>query len=347
MICFSLFRTVIKILKSLFNCFNLHRNLAKILNYKTNDYDSPHVKVNILLQMYLSDIELPNQEYIVDLKSVLDQAIRILQVKLWKCNSSIILQQNIFFFQAMIDITSNNGWLSCTIRIINIMQMLTQGHWLHESNILSIPHIKKPTLLALKHEISNTEKLRSCNALTIAGIKYASLKYAQVLETALINVYGMRIGVDIMKSIKMIPWIEMNFAVIHVESRNKIFVDLCNIREPIEMISGEEYEFSFCFNRRMGEEKGMLQSPRFPKKKDESWFLCLGTDDELIAVKRVQTQKRMNSSLKIIAPSLLGLYTYCGIKIVFLIYCKTTMLILPLNFQVASITICIYYQIPI
>lgn len=43
-------------------------------------YDSSHVKVSILLQMYLSDYELPNQEYIVDLKSVLDQALRILQV---------------------------------------------------------------------------------------------------------------------------------------------------------------------------------------------------------------------------------------------------------------------------
>lgn len=43
-------------------------------------YDSPHLKVNLLLQMYLNDLELPNQEYIVDLKSVLDQALRILQV---------------------------------------------------------------------------------------------------------------------------------------------------------------------------------------------------------------------------------------------------------------------------
>lgn len=43
-------------------------------------YDSPHLKVNLLLQMYLNDLELPNQEYTVDLKSVLDQALRILQV---------------------------------------------------------------------------------------------------------------------------------------------------------------------------------------------------------------------------------------------------------------------------
>lgn len=71
-------------MQSIFNLLILSsRELAKILNYKVNnEFDSPHVKVSILLQMYLADLELPNQEYIVDLKSVLDQALRILQVNI-------------------------------------------------------------------------------------------------------------------------------------------------------------------------------------------------------------------------------------------------------------------------
>lgn len=58
------------------------RELVKILSFKMNGlmYDSPHLKVNLLLQMYINNMDLPNQEYIVDLKSVLDQALRILQV---------------------------------------------------------------------------------------------------------------------------------------------------------------------------------------------------------------------------------------------------------------------------
>lgn len=67
-----------------FLCEVIFRQLTKILNFDMNGllYDSPHVKVSILLQMYLSDLELPNQEYIVDLKSVLDQSLRILQVRI-------------------------------------------------------------------------------------------------------------------------------------------------------------------------------------------------------------------------------------------------------------------------
>lgn len=65
----------------------LYSDIAKRLNLKLHGeaLDSPHVKVYILLYMYLSDLELPNQEYIVDCKSVLDQALRILQVITTHC----------------------------------------------------------------------------------------------------------------------------------------------------------------------------------------------------------------------------------------------------------------------
>lgn len=42
--------------------------------------DSSHLKVILLIYAYLSDLEMPNQEYIVDAKTVFDQALRILQV---------------------------------------------------------------------------------------------------------------------------------------------------------------------------------------------------------------------------------------------------------------------------
>lgn len=53
----------------------------KLLDFKTTlSPDSSHLKVTVLLYAYLGDVELPNQEYVVDLKSILDQALRILQV---------------------------------------------------------------------------------------------------------------------------------------------------------------------------------------------------------------------------------------------------------------------------
>lgn len=43
-------------------------------------YDSPHTKAFLLLQAHFSRLPLPCVDYITDLKSVLDQAIRIIQV---------------------------------------------------------------------------------------------------------------------------------------------------------------------------------------------------------------------------------------------------------------------------
>lgn len=57
-------------------------------------------------QAYFSHLELPVTDYATDLKSVLDQSIRIIQ--------------------AMIDISANSGWLSSAFTCLHLMQMVMQ-----------------------------------------------------------------------------------------------------------------------------------------------------------------------------------------------------------------------------
>ncbi|XP_035221215.1 activating signal cointegrator 1 complex subunit 3-like isoform X2 [Stegodyphus dumicola] len=45
-------------------------------------FDSPHTKANLLFQAHFSRLQLPCTDYYTDLKSVLDQAIRIIQISL-------------------------------------------------------------------------------------------------------------------------------------------------------------------------------------------------------------------------------------------------------------------------
>ena len=58
-------------------------DLAKQLPLEVNPHtmDSAHTKANLLLQAHFSQIQLPSSDYNTDTKSVLDQAIRICQVK--------------------------------------------------------------------------------------------------------------------------------------------------------------------------------------------------------------------------------------------------------------------------
>jgi hypothetical protein len=59
-----------------------NRELAKLCRYPVDQYtyDLPHTKAFLLLQAHFSRLPLPCTDYITDLKSVLDQAIRIIQV---------------------------------------------------------------------------------------------------------------------------------------------------------------------------------------------------------------------------------------------------------------------------
>lgn len=60
----------------------LFRELAKRCPIPVEEftYDSPHTKANLLFQAHFSRLSLPCSDYYTDLKSVLDQAIRIIQV---------------------------------------------------------------------------------------------------------------------------------------------------------------------------------------------------------------------------------------------------------------------------
>lgn len=251
----------------------INMDLAKRLNLKLHGQpiDSPHVKVYILLHMYLGNLELPNQEYIVDCKSVMDQALRILQ--------------------AMVDVTANAGWLSVTIKVIHIMQMLIQGMWITDPDILTIPHVSKATVTPLLKEIDNNPVLRQCNAHSISGMLYANIKHNHHLRTAIVNIFGSRTENDILKYLKQLPWVEVK------------------AKADVEVKAGEEFDLSVEFWRN-GNDLNVQSKSRYAKRKDEGWFLCVGYKDELCGIKRVSIRKRSNASISILAPNYPGNFMY-------------------------------------
>ncbi len=100
----------------------LNTELAKQCPIELNPYamDSPHQKTHLLLQSHFCRNQLPNTDYGTDTKSVMDQAIRILQ--------------------AMIDIVADAGWLSTTLRVQTLLQAIVQGSWPQESSLMALPH---------------------------------------------------------------------------------------------------------------------------------------------------------------------------------------------------------------
>jgi hypothetical protein len=60
------------------------------------------------------------------------------------------------------------------------------------------------------------------------------------------------------------------------------------------------------------EPKDGIFAPKFPKRKEESWWLILGdpSTGELLALRRMSLSARMTTSLTFDAPTLAGDYTY-------------------------------------
>uniref|UniRef100_A0A453INT9 RNA helicase n=1 Tax=Aegilops tauschii subsp. strangulata TaxID=200361 RepID=A0A453INT9_AEGTS len=111
----------------------LNRTLCKKVPYSVDQHhlDDPHVKANLLFQAHFSRAELPISDYITDLKSILDQSIRIIQ--------------------AMIDVCANSGWLSSALTCMHLLQMIIQGLWFErDSSLLMLPSMNDNLLDHLK-----------------------------------------------------------------------------------------------------------------------------------------------------------------------------------------------------
>ena len=93
----------------------LNEELSKScpLEVPAGTYNSPHTKAHLLFQCHFARKQLPSTDYYTDLKSVLDQALRILQ--------------------AMIDACAEYGWLAPTLHCVNLIQMIIQARWLEVS----------------------------------------------------------------------------------------------------------------------------------------------------------------------------------------------------------------------
>ena len=114
-----------ELLKRIANHLPLRINNAK--------FTDPHTKVNVLLQAHFSRTPLSG-DLRDDQKTVLETAARLLQ--------------------AIIDVISSNGWLNPAVAAMEMSQMVTQGLWDRDSQLLQLPHVtKKLAAVAEKQEV--------------------------------------------------------------------------------------------------------------------------------------------------------------------------------------------------
>lgn len=109
----------------------INMEMSQAMRYPAEDLEcefiwDPHVKSYLLVQAFMSRVDLPIADYAQDTVSVLDQALRILQ--------------------AYIDVASELGYLQSVLHFAKLMQCIKQRLWYDEDPVFALPGLSvKPT----------------------------------------------------------------------------------------------------------------------------------------------------------------------------------------------------------
>lgn len=230
---------------------NYNEALSKRVRYMVDKdrLDDPHVKANLLFQAHFSQLELPISDYVTDLKSVLDQSIRIIQ--------------------AMIDICANSGWLSSSITCMHLLQMVMQGLWFDkDSSLWMLPCMTVELADSLSRKgISSLQQL---------------LDFPKATLQSMIGNFPIS---RLVQDLQYFPQVQVKLRLNWMEANNGKSPDL-NIRLEKK-------------NSRRKSSRAF--APRFPKVKNEVWWLVLGntSTSELYALKRVTFSDHLVTNMEL------------------------------------------------
>ncbi|CAM5132033.1 unnamed protein product [Natator depressus] len=292
----------------------MNSELAKHLPIEVNphSFDSSHTKTHLLLQAHFSRAMLPCPDYATDTKTVLDQSIRICQ--------------------AMLDVAANQGWLVTALNITSLVQMVIQGRWKHDSSLLTLPNVEQHHLHLFrkwnqgkrKHLCAGYQGPIECLPELIAVSEGKENIFASIVDRDLQAVHITQAWnflshlpvIDVSLSIKG-SWDDSS------QEQNELPIptlatDMRDDKKWIKLHADHEYVLqinlqSVQMRHHKGRQDSKAVAPRFPKAKDEGWFLILGEVDkkELIALKRVGYVRYRNAvSVAFYTPETPGKYIY-------------------------------------
>jgi activating signal cointegrator complex subunit 3 len=127
----------------------LNAQLAEVCPWEVDEIslDSAHTKAYLLLQAHFGRLELPISDFINDTKSVMDQALRVLN--------------------AMVDIAADEGLLGACVGLMHLTQMVVQARFLDDSTLLQLPHVGDTAVEAL--EAAGIHDIRELASLAAQG----------------------------------------------------------------------------------------------------------------------------------------------------------------------------------
>ncbi|QPG74274.1 hypothetical protein FOA43_001599 [Brettanomyces nanus] len=257
----------------------INTEMSQDMRYPADDLEdcefiwSPHIKAFLLLQAYLSRVDLPIADYAQDTVSVLDQSLRILQ--------------------AYIDACSELGFLSTVLSLIKLMQCIKQCCWFDQDFVYTLPGLTPRDLSkgSYDEDGSHWHSALPESELSLKSIGAKSHKQLEELAIRLHVEKGRRD--QFMHAASTLPVSQGKLKVEQSDNGEKLTVQLVHANPP--------YKHGF-----------KVYAPKFSKPQRETWFvmICDLQADQLLAIKR-ESPRRFGRIDKVVGqlevdPSLAG-----------------------------------------
>lgn len=206
----------------------------------------------------------------------------------------------------MLDVAANGGWLSCTLKIIIVMQMIIQGRWLNMPDILGIPHLNDSLLAHLQKTLQC--EMQKYGKFGLMALKLLNDKLGSLVEASLKKVLTEEQTKHVRNFLNGLPMITMQAVITEMSTGIQHNLLLNNSESyTFKADSDLEIQINLC---RKGPSGLVVQTKKFPKQKDESWILCCGKpfEDELVCMKRITVKWIASTVMNIKLPANEGIF---------------------------------------
>ena len=189
--------------------------------------------------------------------------------------------------QAIVDVISSSGWLGPALAAMELSQMVTQAMWNKDPLLLQLPHISRDA--AARAAEAGVESV------------FDMLEAEDATRATILTGLSERQVADVAHACNRYPNIEVSFD------------------PPTGTVtSGDTVTVNVGLEREQEGELGHVVAPRYPKAKEEAWWLVIGMPKggALSAIKRVTLARKAKVKLEFAAPADAGkqdfaLYLMC------------------------------------
>jgi len=207
----------------------------------------------------------------------------------------------------MLDVSADQGWLVTALQVIHVIQMVLQGRWYHDNTLLTLPHLQTYHLYCFSRTgESGGAKRKGMPSMKTAidclpQLMHAVANSSGALRAMLGDELPPLLIDQVHQALLQLPMIEVRMSIqgwweggAGKQETKPVPMDRHGGRRAesswLKVHADQEYVLTVDL-RRINTEKRRgthAHTPRFPKPKDEGWFLLLGEIEtkEVLALKR-------------------------------------------------------------